>query len=64
MRLVTMVALRLVDASAGHASGGPLDDSGDAVRVQLRFQIGGNLCCHSFLNLDPLGINIYDPSDH
>src|SRR6516164_5465269 len=55
--------LRLVDASAGHASVAPLNDNGDAVRLQLRFQGVGNLRCHFFLNLEPLGKSIYDPSD-
>jgi hypothetical protein len=55
--------LRLVDASAGHASMGPLNDNGDAVRLQPRFQGVGNLRCHSFLYLKPLGKSIYDKGD-
>jgi len=55
--------LTLVDASAGHASVGPLNDNGDAVRLRLRFQSVGNLRCHFFLNLEPFGKSIYDASD-
>src|SRR5262249_19366602 len=55
--------LRLVDASAGHAAMGRFDDNSDAARLQPRFQGVGNLRCHSFLNLEPLGKSIYDASD-
>ena len=55
--------LRLVDASAGHASMNALNDNGDAVGPQRCFQGVGNLRGHSFLNLEPLGKSIYDPSE-
>ena len=55
--------LRLVDASTGHTSMGPLNDNDNAVRLQLRFQGVGDLRCHFFLNLETLGKSIYDASD-
>jgi len=55
--------LRLVDASTGHTSMGPLNDNGNAVRLQIRIQGVGDLRCHFFLNLEPLGKSIYDTSD-
>ena len=55
--------LSLVDTSAGHASMGPLNYNGDTMRLQLGLQGVRNLRCHLFLNLEPLGKSIYDPSE-
>jgi hypothetical protein len=54
-------SLALAYASAGHASMGPFNDNGDALRLKDPLQGVGDLGRDPFLNLEPLSVDLDEP---